>query len=287
MNFRTPLPQAVRPKTATGLRASCTLLAAGWLCYASAAGAAAATLAAAPAAAPSVQDLPLADGGFQRLAYFAAVAPMRGIIVMFPGGAGEIGIDTDGSLAHGDNFVVRTRDLWRARGYGIVLVDALEHRSLRGARSSAAYAAVTRNIVAFVRARGQVPVWVLGTSQGSIAAMNAASHAQPGELAGVILTESVSLLGASHETVFDAAPEQVQIPALVVANRDDRCKVAPPTMAEPIAQAMRATHATVLFEQGGLQHTGNDCSSLSPHGYDGIEPSVVDHIIAWMQQAHS
>jgi len=213
-----------------------------------------------------VRDLPLEGGEFQRVLYDAPPSQVRGIIVMFSGGADDIGIEKDGVIRHGDNFVVRSRDLWTARGYGVVLVDAIDHQSMRGKRSTDAYAAVTREVVAFAHEP----------------AMNAASHARGEELAGVILTESVSILGASHETVFDAHPEDVHIPALVVANRDDRCKVAPPSMADAIAQSMRNTHATVLFVQGGEVRSSNECASLSPHGYYGIEGTVVDDIAEWM-----
>jgi pimeloyl-ACP methyl ester carboxylesterase len=229
-----------------------------------------------------VRDLPLEGGEFQRVLYDAPPSQVRGIIVMFSGGADDIGIEKDGVIRHGDNFVVRSRDLWTARGYGVVLVDAIDHQSMRGKRSTDAYAAVTREVVAFAHEQANAPVWVMGTSQGSIAAMNAASHARGEELAGVILTESVSILGASHETVFDAHPEDVHIPALVVANRDDRCKVAPPSMADAIAQSMRNTHATVLFVQWGEVRSSNECASLSPHGYYGIEGTVVNDIAEWM-----
>jgi pimeloyl-ACP methyl ester carboxylesterase len=231
-----------------------------------------------------VQDLPLANGGFQRVLYIPAAGRMRGVMVMFPGGTGDIGIGKDGEIKHDDNFVVRTRDLWRARGYGVVLVDALDHQSMRGVRSTEAYADVTRRILAFARERGGVPVWVLGTSQGSIAAMNAAAHAGAQEIAGVILTESVSILGGSHETVFDAHPDRVRSSALVVANEDDQCKVAPPGKANEIAQSMRETHAAVLVVHGGVKRSSNDCGSLTPHGYYGIEEPVVGNIVAWMDK---
>jgi hypothetical protein len=229
-----------------------------------------------------VRALPLASGEFQRVLYDAPPSEIRGVIVMFSGGADDIGIGTDGAIRHGDNFVVRSRDLWTARGYGVVLVDAIDHQSMRGKRSTPAYAAVTREVVAFAHEQANAPVCVMGTSQGSIAAMNAASHAKGADIAGVILTESVSILGGSHETVFDAHPEGVHIPALVVANKDDRCKAAPPSMTDAIAQSMRNTHATVLIVQGGSVRSSNECASLSPHGYYGIEGTVVDDIVEWM-----
>jgi hypothetical protein len=230
-----------------------------------------------------VRDLPLEDGGFQRVLYDSPPSALRGVIVMFAGGADDIGIEKNGDIKHGDNFVIRSRDLWIARGYGVVVVDAIGHQSMRGQRSTAAYAEVTRKIVAFAHQQANAPVWVLGTSQGSIAAMNAASHESGTSLAGVILTESVSILGGSHETVFDAHPQDVRIPALVVANKDDECKVAPPSMANAIAQSMQNTHATVLVVQGGIVRSSNQCASLSPHGYYGIEDKVVDAIAGWME----
>lgn len=117
---------------------------------------------------------------------------------------------------------MRSDDLWLDRGYRIVLVDALDHQSMRGQRSSAEYAEVTKKIIQFAHGQANAPVWVLGTSQGSIAAMNAASHAGGTQLSGLILTESVSILGGSHETVFDAHPDDVRGPSLVRAHHARR-----------------------------------------------------------------
>lgn len=128
------------------------------------------------------------------------------------------------------------------------------------------------------------PVFLLGTSQGSIAAMNGAAHAPPGSIAGVVLTESVSVMGGSGETVFDAHPEQVRVPALVVANRDDRCAVAPPQAAPRIAAVMKESREVrVLMVSGGVTRSKKDCGSLTPHGYYGIEAQVVKGISNWMR----
>ena len=230
----------------------------------------------------AVRDLPLDGGGYQRVLFYGPKDGMRGIIVMFPGGTGDVGIERDGTIRHDDNFVVRTRELWAQRGYGVVIVDAIGHQSMRGKRSALAYATVTREILAFAHSVSNVPVWVMGTSQGSIAAMNAASHTEHWGLAGVMLTESVSVLGKSQETVFDAHPQDVRVPALIVANRDDRCWVAPPSKANAIADAMRNAPSTVLFVEGGTTQSSNACSSLSPHGYWGIDDKVVGEIENWM-----
>jgi pimeloyl-ACP methyl ester carboxylesterase len=143
---------------------------------------------------------------------------------------------------------------------------------------------MVNSLIGFAHDRIAVPVFLLGTSQGSIAAMNGAAHAPPGTLAGVILTESVSVMGGSHETVFNADPQKVRVPALVLANQDDRCDVAPPAMAPKIAAAMsQDPDVKVAAVSGGVSQSSKDCGSLSPHGYYGIENQVVNLICDWMQ----
>jgi pimeloyl-ACP methyl ester carboxylesterase len=228
-------------------------------------------------------DLPLADGGHQRVLVDAPVKP-RAVMIMLPGGSGDIGLTRDGDIRHDDNFVVRTRDLWTARGYAVVIPDTIGRENLRGLRSSPEYARLVDSLIGFAQDKVAAPVFLLGTSQGSIAAMNGAAHAGPGRLAGVVLTESVSVMGGSHETVFDAAPEAVRVPALVVANQDDRCDVAPPAMAPKIAAAMsRSPDVKVVTVSGGITRSSKDCGSLTPHGYYGIESQVVSLIGSWME----
>jgi hypothetical protein len=235
-------------------------------------------------AGEQVLNLPLGDGLTQRVLYASPARP-RGVIVMLPGGSGDVGIRRDGDLRHDGNFVVRTRDLWVARGYAVLIPDTLERENLRGLRSSPAYAALVDGLARYARRTAQAPVFLLGTSQGSIAAMNGAAHAAPGALAGVVLAESVSVMGGSHETVFDADPAGVRAPALVVANRDDACDVAPPSQAPAIAQAMtRSIGVKVLYVSGGIDRSRKACGSLSPHGYYGIEAQVVGQIAGWMDQ---
>jgi hypothetical protein len=117
--------------------------------------------------------------------------------------------------------------------------------------------------------------------------MNGAAHAGRDQIAGVVLTESVSRLGGSHETVFDADPQGVRVPALVVANRDDRCDAAPPQDASKIAAAMsNSPQVRVLHVGGGVDRSEKACGSLTPHGYYGIEREIVSKIAAWMDDLH-
>jgi pimeloyl-ACP methyl ester carboxylesterase len=230
----------------------------------------------------TVREIALADGGTQRVLYARPASP-KGTIIMLPGGAGDLGVEDDGGISHGNNFVVRTRALWLDRGYALVIPDALNGQNMRGLRSSPEYAQAVASLVSFAHAQAPGPVFLLGTSQGSIAAMNGAAHLSDSTLSGVVLTESVTRESKSGETVFDASPEHVTVPALIVANRDSACRVAPAEDAPRIAAAMpRAPEVKILYVQGGVTRS-RACGSLSPHGYLGIERAVVERIVAWLK----
>jgi len=237
-------------------------------------------------AAERVFDLPLQGAASQRI-LFAASPHARGTIVMLPGGAGDVGVERDGDIRHDDNFVVRTRALWERHGYAVLIPDTIDRANLRGVRSTPAYARLVNDLVDFAHRQVSGPVFLLGTSQGSIAAMNGAAHTSTGSIAGLVLTESVSVMGGSGETVFSADPQLVRIPALIVANRDDRCNVAPPQDAPRIAASLTASRdVRVLMVSGGTTRSAKDCGSLTPHGYFGIEEQVVSGISRWMD-SHS
>ena len=237
----------------------------------------------APVAGERVVDLQLGRGVTQRILYDAPARPLA-TLVMLPGGSGEVGVRRDGDMRHDDNFVVRTRASWVANGYAVLIPDTINQTNLRGVRSSPAYGQLVDRLAAYARSQVHAPVFLIGTSQGTIAAMNGASHARPGVVSGLVLTESVSVPGRlSTETVFDADPQDVRVPALVVANRDDACDVAPPAMASRIAAAMaRSPSVRVLAVNGGVQRSAKACGSLSSHGYYGIEQQVIAQISAWI-----
>ena len=229
-------------------------------------------------------DLPLPSGKKQRILYVHQASP-HGAIVMLPGGTGDLSIDEEGDISHKNNFVVRTQALWLDQGYAVIIPDALDGQNMRGLRSEQEYTQVVATLVKFAHEQTPGPVFLLGTSQGAIAAMNGAAHLAAPDLAGVVLSESVSQRGKNSRETVDASPELVTVPTLIVANRTSKCRLAPAEDAPRIKAAMtRAVEVEILYVQGGNEsHSPDPCSSLSPHGYLGIEPEVVTKIGAWLK----
>ncbi len=96
------------------------------------------------AAESSVTDLPVEDGGSQRVLYAAPENP-RAALIMLPGGNGMVEIGSDGSIRRmGESFLLRTLSLWQAQGFAVVVITPPNGMSLLGYRHTPAYAAAHR-----------------------------------------------------------------------------------------------------------------------------------------------
>ncbi len=228
-----------------------------------------------------VTDLPLEDGGSQRVLYAAPANP-RGALVMLPGGNGMVEIGNDGSIRRmGQNFLLRTLPLWQAQGFAVAVITPPNGMSLFGHRHTPAYAATIGQAVDFVRSRANVPVWLVGTSQGSTAAVGGGARLG-GKVAGIVVASSVTGRSSSGETLFDSEPGLVAVPALIVANTGDACPASPPGDAPKIAAALaHAPRKEVVYMQSTAIE-GQPCEGMSPHGYFGIEAATVERIAEWI-----
>ena len=119
-------------------------------------------------------------------------------LVLLPGGPGYMALDAKGCARKLEgNSLVRSRDLFHAAGFVTALVDApSDHRGedgLGGFRLSAQHADDIGKVIAEVRERTKLPVWLVGTSRGAISAANAASRLTgPAAPDGLVLTSAVT-----------------------------------------------------------------------------------------------
>ncbi len=234
-----------------------------------------------PAAAQGVvADLPLTEGGSERVLLIPAAQP-RATVILLTGGSGMIRIGEDGSVNPGGNFLVRTRNLWSARGISALVLGPPNGGSLLGLRHLPAYAAALAAAIDYARSRANAPVWLIGTSQGSTAAANGAAHL-PGRVAGVVLTSSVTERSRSGETVFDADPGAIAVPALVVSNQNDGCIASPPGDGPRLITALARAPRREFIVFASTELRGDPCEAFSPHGYMGIEDTVIQRIADWI-----
>jgi pimeloyl-ACP methyl ester carboxylesterase len=234
-----------------------------------------------PTAETFVTDLPLAEVGIQRVLYAAPANP-RAALIMLPGGNGMVEIGNDGSIRRmGGSFLLRTLPLWQEKGFAVAVLSPPNGMSLLGQRHTATYAATIGQAVDFVRDHANVPVWLVGASQGSTAAVSGGARLS-GKIAGIVVTSSITGRSSSGETLFDSEPELVAVPALIVANSGDACPASPPADAPKIAAALvHAPRKEVVYMQS-VGTEGQPCEGMSPHGFFGIEAATVERIAEWI-----
>ena len=214
--------------------------------------------------------------------------PPTASVMLFTGGGGAIGLRRDWPKGkRGGNFLIRSADLFAREGFLVAIVDAPSDYALAmwNFRTTERHAQDIAAIIAELRREAMVPVWLIGTSMGTLSAANAAARLTEGGPDGVVLTSSVTELSAkSTESVLTVDLARIRVPLLVVNHRDDDCEVSPPEEAGRIVgQAEHAPKREVMSFSGGKPAQSGECEPFAAHGYFGIEPEVVGAIARWVR----
>ena len=128
---------------------------------------------------------------------FASPPDAKGTLVLLAGGGGHLDLDDKGCpRALTGNSLARSMPHFHALGFATALVDAPSDYpgddGLGGFRIAADHADDLGIVIADVRVRAKVPVWLIGTSRGSISAANAAARLSgPAAADGVVLTSAL------------------------------------------------------------------------------------------------
>ena len=225
------------------------------------------------AAATERIELASRAGITQPILFTAASTPIASVI-LFPGGNGVLS-------GLGGNFLIRVASQFTAAGMNVALVDVpSDHLTGMGTpfRSGEGQARDVAAVVAFLRSKSPVPVWVIGTSRGSISAANAARRLGPSQIAGVELTSAVWAGGMKSVPLG-----QIAVPTLIVHNHYDGCSEAPFDGATAALRQLGQAPAKELVAVSSAVGQGAPCGGTSPHGFAGAEGDVVASMVTWIK----
>ena len=207
-------------------------------------------------------------------------------VILLPGGNGGFGTLIDGQPSS-KNFLVRTRDSFAAAGLNVAVMSRPSDKSDLDYpdRVGADHLQDIRTLVNTLKADSGLPVWLVGTSRGTVSATAAAVAFGNSELAGVVLTSSV----VSRKKI-GAVPMQdlgaIRIPVLIVHHEQDDCSICRPDEVPAVLQGLvNAPVKKLMMLSGGDNPTGKSCGALHHHGFIGIENKVVALISQWIKQA--
>jgi hypothetical protein len=215
----------------------------------------------------------------------------RASVVLMTGGNGLLSLDADGTIINSTgNFLIRSADLFLRHGLNVMMADATPaHPSglSQANRLSAAHAAELQGFITAALNRWGAPVWVVGTSNGSISTVTAAGF-QPAlsGLSGVILTSPVTGLAPANQPTFNLYALRITVPALVVWNKDDHCTFSSPAGSAALFAAIPSSRKDSRAFAHAHSVATDPCGAFSEHGYAGIEEQVVKQIAEFIRGGH-
>jgi len=210
-------------------------------------------------------------------------------VILFTGGEGVVGFKGSGPFPRGGNFLVRNRQRFAAHGLLTAVIEVpSDHTAGYGRfRTAEAHATDVAAVMTVLRQLAPVPLWLVGTSKGTVSAVNVAARLKTGGPDGIVLTSSITRTAQqTSETVFDAGLSEVRVPTLVVHHEQDACVVTPAADAQGLIGRVRAPRKELRVIQGGAGGASGEtaCGPFSAHGYFGVDGEVVKVIADWIRQ---
>ncbi len=206
--------------------------------------------------------------------------PAKAVLLMFPGGNGSgMFKETDGRVHLGKNFLVRTSPQFVRQGMAVAIVDAPSDQPngmSAGFRNSPDHVQDIRKIIDFLYAQGLKPIYLVGTSMGTLSVAYLGMELQDSRIKGLILTSTVT------QYVNGLRLPQIAFPVLLVHHLDDGCKLCPFREAVALKTKLSGSPKVDFIEvQGGDPPQSGPCQALSQHGFLGVEDQVVKAMVDW------
>ena len=240
------------------------------------------TLSAIACAEGALFKVPTREGVVTTL-FWEPTPDAKATVLLFPGGAGGFGRIETGK-AMGMNFLIRSEPYFISNGFNVAIFGRpSDSQDLDYAdRISDTHLNDLHKVLAFVKQKADVPVWIVGTSRGTVSAAAAAIKLQ-GEMAGVVLTSSVVSFKKP-----EAVPRQdlaaIKVPVLVLHHTKDACHLCQPSEVPAILRGLKnAPIKKEIMFSGGANPTGNVCNGQHWHGFIGAEREAVDLIASWIK----
>ncbi len=211
----------------------------------------------------------------------------RAIAIVFVGGDGETALNDKGPTKLNGNFLMRVRGSLSAAGLVLAFPDAPSDRQGRGLgdfRTGENHAQDIGAVVHALKARNDLPVFLIGTSRGTISAANVAARLDRGSIAGVVLTSTVTERSKNKQRgVMETPLDRITSPVFALAHKNDSCYVTPPSAIPRMLRAMTASpRKDSMLLSGGEPARSDPCEALSEHGFLGLYKQAAEAMTSWI-----
>lgn len=207
-------------------------------------------------------------------------------VVLVPGGSFVIGNKApDTGRPDGINFLVRTAGQFSSEKFNVVLMGKPEKggdmRSI-SIRQSGHHGSDVMQVANFAK-EFKKPVWLVGTSLGSISVANTALLDKRSVISGVVLSSAVYRT-KQREGLLSMNLNDLKIPILISAHEKDECPDTNPAMiGELKGQLPSSKNVQVALIANGNAPTGNVCGPNHWHGFINAELETVQSVAQFIR----
>ena len=219
-------------------------------------------------------------------------------VVLLTGGNGVLNLNGAGDIRDSQgNFLIRSARRFLNARLNVAMLDSepafAAPNGLTNQRLTQAHADHLAQVIATVRNQWPgKPVWLVGTSNGTLSVFNAAARLTGAALpSGIALTSTVTKSDPAGEMghVLGTSPSlaSITVPTFVMAHEKDSCFVTPPGDAVTIYNGLTglapAKKGSAMIK-GGLPNIAvTACGAFHHHGYNGVEQAAVTAIVEFIR----
>lgn len=208
-------------------------------------------------------------------------------VILLPGGDAGTGKIMDGRPSSA-NFLVRARQLFADEGFNVLIMFRASdlHVLDFSERISREHIGEISNVIDYAARTFGKPVWLVGTSRGTVSATAAAIALGKSRIAGLVLTSSVTNRKAGAIGAQDI--DRIEVPTLILHHRLDSCPICVPGPAEGLVDKLKNAPAKkFILVEGGSSPQGDPCEAMNWHGYPNFEAQTVKLIANWIRDPGS
>ncbi len=210
-------------------------------------------------------------------------------ILVLVGGLGKLDLTPRGLPKDAPGPLIRRREQLAGQGFLVAFVDAPSDRlgeGLIGFRTSREHSVDLGAVIARLRHDDSAPLWLVGSSMGTVSAASITARLGKDGPDGLILISSVTRTHpAMRESLADVPLESIQAPTLLIHHRQDPCEITPYDDAAALSRRLtKARRVELVTVEGGPPARGLPCSPDSPHAFFGLEDVLIDRLASWIKR---
>ena len=234
-------------------------------------------------AQPITKEITTRPGVTVKFTYVKAENAVASALLL-PGGSGVSSYNYGGTVY--ETYFPKALSYYTQQGINVLMPEIPSDRStLNNFRNSAEHVQDNAVLMAYLKQQSNVPVWVIGHSNGALSAASLTAQLQDKGPVGAVLMSSTTKapfgMSSIAHVVLQAALDQIKVPVLVVHNKNDPCPANPYSGVALITSALKAAKKVDHFAIEGGTSSPNACYGI--HGYLGIEDSVTKQVTDWIK----